>query len=396
MKIVQFTSVHPRGDVRIFLKECRSLLADGHDVTLLVADGQGNDLVQGVRVVDSGLRSRRRIARALFTGARIYRAARAMRADIYHFHDPELLPWAVLLRIQGCQVIYDAHEHVGDDILAKPYLSKRLARILAATIGPCEVLLARTMSAVVTATPGILERFAGRVRICVGVYNFPLENELQRSDAASSRELLACYVGGISNTRGVRQLAQAAAYCRTKIVMAGPLWEGLTQESLASVPGWDRVRYLGFVGRDEVARLMGSARVGVVTFLPAAHHVDSLPNKLFEYMSAGIAVVASDFPLWKSVVEKTHSGICVDPCDPRAIAAAIDRLAHDEAFATICGQNGMNAVAEEYNWNQQAVKLKELYRRLTGFGAFIGVIDNTGDHANRIGQWPRYAAQKCE
>lgn len=365
MKIVHFTSVHPRGDVRIFLKQCRSLLADGHDVTLLVADGQRNEFVQGVHIVDAGLRSKRRIARALFTGARVYWAARAMRADIYHFHDPELLPWAVLLRIQGYQVIYDAHEHVGDDILAKPYLSKTLARILAATIGPCEVLLARTMSAVVAATPGILERFAGRVRICAGVYNFPLENELQRSDAGSGRELLACYVGGISNTRGVRQLAQAAMFCRTKIVMAGPLWEGLTEESLAGVPGWDKVRYLGFVGRDEVARLMGSARVGVVTFLPAPHHVDSLPNKLFEYMSAGIAVVASDFPLWKSVVEQTRSGVCVDPCDPRAIAAAIDQLASDETFAAACGRNGMKAVAEEYNWSQQAIKLIGLYRRLT-------------------------------
>jgi glycosyltransferase involved in cell wall biosynthesis len=365
MKVVQMTSVHSRFDVRIHLKECRSLAAAGHEVTLLVADGEGPALAEGgVRIVDVGLRQKRRIRRAVLTGAAMWRAARRLRADVYHMHDPELLPWGVLLRLEGRTVIYDAHEHLADDILSKPYLSPGMMRVLVATVSPGELAMAGMMSAVVAATPAILARFAGHARNPVGVYNFPLAHELARAGDWSKREGRACYVGGISISRGIRQIAAAATHCRTQIVLAGPLWDGLTEQSLAATPGWDRLCYVGPLSRRQVGELMGAARLGIVTFLPTPYHVESLPNKLFEYMSAGIPVVASNFPLWKSIVEETGSGICVDPLDPQAIAAAIDRLAGDDEYAARCGRNGMASVAREYNWARQAEKLLDLYRRL--------------------------------
>jgi len=370
MKVVHMTSVHPRNDVRILLKECASLKAAGHDVTLLVADGQGQGSAGGVRIVDVGLRHARRLARALHTGARMYAAARRQRADVYHLHDPELLPWAVLLRMAGHRVVYDAHEQLADDILAKPYLSPWMMRVLVATVAPSELLMAGRMSAVVAATPAILDRFAGRTRISVGVYNFPLEHEFKRSGGAwGQRKQQACYVGGISISRGVHELIMAAQFARTRIVIAGPLWDGLTLDRLSRTPGWDKVSYVGPLGRQAVAELMASSRVGLVTFLPTRYHVDAMPNKLFEYMSAGIPVVASNFPLWKSVVEQTGSGLCIDPADPKAIAAAIDRLAEDDELAERCGRNGMRAVTGNYNWNGQASKLLALYGQLAAASA---------------------------
>jgi glycosyltransferase involved in cell wall biosynthesis len=364
MKVVHMTSVHARNDVRILLKECASLQSAGHDVRLLVADGQGDGTASSVRIIDVGLRSRRRLARASLTGWRMYRAARRQRADVYHLHDPELLPWAVLLRMAGYRVVYDAHEHLADDILAKPYLSAWMMRMLVATAAPGELFMARRMSAVVAATPAILKRFSERARISVGVYNFPLEHELTRGGAWSYRKPQACYVGGVSVSRGVRELIMAAQFARTRIVIAGPLWDGLTEQTLSSVPGWNKVSYVGSLGRQVVGELMASSRVGLVTFLPTRSHVDSMPNKLFEYMSAGIPVVASNFPLWQSVVDRTGSGLCIDPTDPQAIAEAIDRLAEDDEFAARCGRNGMRAVTETYNWNGQAAKLIALYGQL--------------------------------
>jgi glycosyltransferase involved in cell wall biosynthesis len=222
---------------------------------------------------------------------------------------------------------------------------------------------------VVAATPAILSRFSGRARVSVGVYNFPLEHELRRAGPWGHRQPQACYVGGVSISRGVRELIMAAQFAQSKIVIAGPLWDGLTEEKLAGIPGWDRVSYVGSLGRQAVGELMAASRVGLVTFLPTRYHVDSMPNKLFEYMSAGIPVVASNFPLWRTVVEQTGSGLCIDPTDPQAIAAAIDRLAENDDFAARCGRNGMQAVTENYNWNAQASKLIALYGQLAAASA---------------------------
>jgi glycosyltransferase involved in cell wall biosynthesis len=363
-RVAHLTSAHSRADVRIFLKECRSLAAAGFEVFLIVSDGQGSTLTEGVHIVDVGPRAARRLGRALVTAARVFAAARRLRADIYHFHDPELIPWALLLRMAGAQVVYDAHENLSDDILSKHYLPAALLRPLSLIVGRCELLAARGLSAVVAATPDILQRFKNAPALSAGVYNFPLASELLQSTSWERRTPQACYIGGISVNRGVRQLAAAALQCRTRLVLAGPLWDGLTSEAAAAMPGWERLSYRGVIARSAVADLMGQSRVGVVTFLPTINHVNALPNKLFEYMSAGIPVVASDFPQWREIVGATGSGLCVDPTDPAAIAAAIDRLAGDAQFGEECGRNGARAVASEFNWTPQVAKLLEVYRQL--------------------------------
>ena len=366
VRVAHLTSAHSRGDVRIFLKECRSLAAAGFEVFLIVADGQGPALIDGVHIVDVGAKAGGRASRALRTAARVFAVARQLRADICHFHDPELLPWGLLLRLTGARVVYDAHEHVAHDILTKHYLPlpAALLRPLSFIVGRCELLAARGMNAIVAATPEILERFSKLPALSAGIYNFPLTEELLHNGSWDSRPQQACYIGGISVNRGVREMVAAAERCRTRIVLAGPLWDGLTADQACALPGWERIHYRGVISRHQVADLMGSSRVGIVTFLPVVNHVNALPNKLFEYMSAGLPVVASDFPLWRQIVTETGSGLCVDPSDPAAIAEAVDRLAGDAEFAAACGRNGARAVAGEFNWSAQAGRLVGLYQNL--------------------------------
>jgi glycosyltransferase involved in cell wall biosynthesis len=298
------------------------------------------------------------------TTARVFAAARKLRADIYHFHDPELIPWGLLLRLTGAQVVYDTHEHLAEDILCKHYLPAPLRGPVSFLAGRSEVLAVRGMSAVVAATPHILKRFPEGSTRRAGVYNYPRTEELADSGTWEGRRAQACYVGGISYNRGIRELAAAAALCRTHIELAGPLWDGLTLAEAVTLSGWERINYRGVIARAEVASVMARSRVGIVTFLPTASHLNALPNKMFEYMSAGIPVVASDFPLWREIVVATGSGLCVDPRDPAAIAAAIDRLAEDVEFGAACGRNGARAVVEEFNWSAQARKLLDLYQQL--------------------------------
>ncbi|MCY1522537.1 Glycosyl transferases group 1 [compost metagenome] len=109
---------------------------------------------------------------------------------------------------------------------------------------------------------------------------------------------------------------------------------------------------------------MSRSVAGVVTFLSAPNHIDAQPNKMFEYMSAGIPVVGSNFPLWKSIIEGNRCGVCVDPANPTEIAEAIDYLFTHQAEAREMGARGRAAVLDKYNWDGEGVKLLSLYREV--------------------------------
>ncbi|WP_256206821.1 glycosyltransferase [Pseudomonas sp. BAY1663] len=133
---------------------------------------------------------------------------------------------------------------------------------------------------------------------------------------------------------------------------------------LSSYPGWSRVDELGFIDREGIKSVMSRSIAGLVTLHPAVNYVDALPIKLFEYMSAGIPVVSSDFPLWREIVEGNDCGLCVDPLNPQAIADSIDFLVENPGRARQMGLNGQRTVNDIYNWSVEESKLFRLYSAL--------------------------------
>jgi glycosyltransferase involved in cell wall biosynthesis len=118
------------------------------------------------------------------------------------------------------------------------------------------------------------------------------------------------------------------------------------------------------LGRDGVREVMARSRAGLVTLLPLPSYLDSLPIKMFEYMSAGLPVIASDFPLWRGIVQAHACGLCVDPEDPAVIAQAIAQVLADPAAAQAMGQAGQEAVHAHYHWPRAQAELLALYRSL--------------------------------
>ena len=94
--------------------------------------------------------------------------------------------------------------------------------------------------------------------------------------------------------------------------------------------------------------------------------MDALPVKMLEYMGGGVPVIASDFPLWRSIVEEADCGILVDPLDPLDLAAAIDEIHADKNRAAEMGRNGSKAALVKYNWGVEEVKLIGFYREMLG------------------------------
>ena len=124
------------------------------------------------------------------------------------------------------------------------------------------------------------------------------------------------------------------------------------------------VEYIGTLDRNGINELYADSRAGIVLYQPAGNHYESQPIKLFEFMAAGLPVIASDFPLWKEIVEGSGCGVCVDPTDPEAVRRVCEMLLDDPALARSMGQKGYEAVRTEYNWTVEERKLMELYDTL--------------------------------
>lgn len=379
-RVVHVTTVHPRDDIRIFRKECVSLARAGYEVVQVVGDGLGDAAADGVRIVDIGAAPPGRLARMREQPRRALAAVRRLAPALVHVHDPELLGLAVTVARAGTPAVYDAHEDVPRQILTKQWIPAALRPAVSRAFEWRENRGVRRVSAVVAATPHIAERFAGVLRgtpaESVNVGNYPFLDELAPPAAFVPRERIACYVGGLMRTRGLLNMVRAVALVPDlQLVLCGRFEDTAFEAELRAEPGWARVRYLGQVGRAEVRGVMARASVGLVTLLPLPSYVDSLPIKMFEYMSAELPFVASDFPLWRSIVERHRCGLLVDPTDVDAQARAIAAILDDPARAAAMGQAGREAVLQHHNWPMAERALLGLYGRLIGApraGAGVG------------------------
>jgi len=364
-KIIHLTTVHGRYDVRIFHKQCRSIAAHGYDVTLVVQDGKGDENRDGLRILDLGLPPSGRVRRILLSPWRAYRSLRRAPADIIHFHDPELLPVGFLLKRGKYHVIYDSHEDVPRDILSKYWIPAPLRKMLSSLFEKLENCIAKRLDAVVGATPFIAKRFQRINPNSIAVNNFPIQEEFRPAIEPRPFSRTVCYIGGITRVRGSSELIESLSILRdVTLIMCGPFESKAYEEELMSLPGWKYVDYRGVVGRNEVRKIMACSALGVVTFLPSPNHTDSQPNKIFEYMAAGLPLVASNFPLWRQIVEETQCGVCVDPASPAEIAQAIAKLLSNEAMCREMGKAGEEAVKSRFNWLNESKKLLNLYGEL--------------------------------
>lgn len=367
-KIAHITSVHQRDDVRIVIKECRTLVAAGYDTSLLVADGLGSATDHGINIIDVGASNGGRLHRMMATRREIQRAASDIEADIYHLHDPELLPVAAHLKKNGAIVIFDSHEDHVQDLLYKEYLPGWAKPAISSMFSAYQTRVCRQLDAIVAATPAICDIFQKLGCRAETIANYPDLAEFEALERPQKDSDKICYVGTISSIRAFPELIDVIAQCRQPIGLdlAGDFNNADIEAQCRNSVGWNRVTFHGHVGRPEVANLLNQSFAGIVTLLPTTTHLESLPIKLFEYMAAGVPVIASNFPLWEKIIQESGSGISVDPTDGTAIANAIETLHSNQEAAREKGECGRIAVKTQYNWQSQGRRLIELYKSLIG------------------------------
>jgi glycosyltransferase involved in cell wall biosynthesis len=356
-------------DVRIFYKECQTLAAAGYDVHLIVKSPPSFQS-EGVSFHEIEVTTNQRWLKLWQRLKSAYQQAVSLQADIYHFHDTELILVGLLLKLKGFKVIYDVHEDAPQEAISLNKHRPLEGRLKSFFWILLEGVAKQTLDAFVCVTPTIAQKFPQDKTIIV--QNFPLMKELQLlSDINSNymtRNNVVIYVGGISLIRGIKEMVTALeilpSRLDSKMILLGEFSSLKLETEVTQILGWKKVDFRGWQSRDLTIQTLSEAKLALVLFHPEIDHLDALPNKLFEYMAAGLPVVASDFPLWRSIIEQTGCGLLVNPLEPQAIAHAIQYLLEHPSEAEAMGKRGQEAIKTQYNWDNEAKKLLTLYQDL--------------------------------
>ena len=365
--VLHLTTNHQAFDVRIFVKEASTLAEAGFDVTI-VAPHHHDEERSGVRIKAVPIPSDRR-TRMMVTTRQVYRVAASRAPGIVHMHDPELIPFGWLLKARGHRVVFDAHEERPLQILSKEWIPRYLRPPIASMTRLVESVSAMLFDRIVAATPPIAAGFPDRKTWLI--QNFPIAEELVTPTHVPYEERPndIVFVGGLFAMRGVREMIEAMEHVNASheatLVLAGLFDPPDLEASVATMTGWSRVRAVGWQARPEVAHTLARARAGLVVYHPAPNYISAQPVKLFEYMAAGVPVIASDFPVWRALVEEAGAGLLVDPLDPRAIGEAINWVLEHPLEARAMGERGRQAVSNRFNWATEAKKLLDMYTTLS-------------------------------
>ncbi len=366
MRVFIFSSVHIWNDTRIFHKQATSL-AKHHEVELHApAEFQFKE-INGIKIYGLPLwqkvKDRKNIRRE------IWKRIRKSSADIYHFHDPELLWIAVKAKIfyRKC-MIYDVHEHYPRAILDKNWIIAVFRIPISLIFDLYERVCSRLLSGVIYTTRIIGKRFSPKHSICIS--NYPLISMQIDTPYVKKKDQLI-YVGGITKIRGFIELLKAlkflikSKYSDMKLVVVGRYFDIRFEKEVNNLIDdlnlSNNIQFLGHLPYFQIMPLIAESMVGIVTYLPYSNNIVCLPNKLFEYMSCGTAVLASNFELYEEIINEARCGLVVDPSQPVDIAEKLDKMLSNPKELRTMGENGKNSILKRYNWNFEEEKLLKFY-----------------------------------
>lgn len=359
MKVTHLTSVHSRYDTRIFKKQCISL-SKKYEVSLVVADGKGNERVNGITIYDVG-KTNNKLKRVFLSTIAIFRIAKVLDQDSYHIHDPELIWVGYFLKsLYSKNVIFDSHEDVPRDIKEKKWINKHIRNLMAFFYVFFEKILLRKYSAIITSTDFILERMLKINKNSFSIKNFPiLENSRVIDSEKFNDELVFCYVGSISVQRGIFEMLELVSRLNFKLHLAGSFTDERTMKTAKEHKGWGNVVYHGYVNKAEMEVIYSECTCGLLLLHEIETFRTSLPVKLFEYMEFGLPILSCGANDYNLLIKDAECGVVSDVSVEAIINEAINLNADKSALKKMSA-NGLNHVLK-FSWKTEEFKLMNIY-----------------------------------
>jgi glycosyltransferase involved in cell wall biosynthesis len=300
--------------------------------------------------------------------------ARRIRADLYHVHDPVMIPAAFALKFLFRKtVVYDTREDFPAMMLTKSYLNRHFRQLFRVAVFLIERLGALCLDGFITADWGTLRPHAraGKSRKLV-FYNLPnLEFFPGQIECEKRFELV--YRGGLSERAGTFDLLEALDLLNSRNVRARLLMFGYADNDQALRSIRERLHALGLEGQvemrgmikhGEMARTLGQARISVSPLRAIPKFLNNIPVKMFESWACGLPVISTDLPPARPFFNHQQYGLLVKPGDPEDLARAIERLVRNPGEAERMGRAGRRAVLERFNNEPEVQKLVTFYHRV--------------------------------
>lgn len=365
-KVCHISSAHPQEDIRIFKKECISLAEAGYEVVLIT---RGKDQYkEGVNFFGLGDNPSNRLKRILIFTYKAYKKAIEIDADLYHFHDPELLPYALKMAKRGKKVIFDSHEFTAVQIAGgvREYIPKPIQSFVSRVYQKYERMVTNRIDGVVIPC---LRRgrdyFEGNYKRIAYVNNVPRISEYMYSPDLQKDERTTCYVGSITKERGIINTIKGSYKAGCQLQLIGEMDQSLLEE-LKKMSEFEAVTYYGKLPVEEFTKIINRSTVGICLLKNIGQYDegDNLSTKVYEYMAMGIPIVASDFRMNKRIIEGHNCGICVDPDDIDSIADAISTICCNKQLSQTMSLNGRKLATLRYSWEIEKTNLLNLYAEI--------------------------------
>lgn len=365
------TSIHPDFDKRVW-RHARGLAELGYHVRLICPwRVESGSTVEGVELITFALKKSffNRLTRIPWTVLRVLHALGG-KAGIIHFHDLDLLPWMAMLSLRR-RVVYDVHENYPDEVRNRAAIPRYLQGVAYHSVKWGQWIFARLIKNIVLVTPFQEQGFPGNGFNKVYVKNYASRSLLDSvKDDYAERDNIVAFVGAQHDNNGSFVLLSIAELCRNRGLNCRFIAPDLFPRSevrdrylqIRSEKGLaETVELFPPVRPQEIMSVLNQCRIAINPNLRVEQQIRGIHTKMYEFMAAGVPVLASDLPHQKELLDASNGGISLPPEDPGRFADTIDQLLSDEATALQLGKNGQQYFLEHCTWESQMKTLAGFY-----------------------------------